>query len=238
MSGSATPLRCPGCGAQAKSDASTCEYCGSRLATASCPSCFGLLFDGAAYCQHCGAARSRVDGISEQRIPCPGCKGEMRWITLGETDLLECEQCEGTWIEAATFERLVADRESQAAILNVSGVPPRMPINVTEPVKYRPCPRCRKLMNRINFGRMSGAIVDVCRGHGTFLDRGELHQVVRFIQQGGLDRAREAERQELVDERWRNQMLERTPARLEPAQGPLAWNGKWLNDFLSALLDR
>jgi Zn-finger nucleic acid-binding protein len=93
-------------------------------------------------------------------------------------------------------------------------------------------------MNRINFGRMSGAIVDVCRGHGTFLDRGELHQVVRFIQQGGLDLARKAERQELADERWRHQMLDRRPARLEPAEGPFAWNGPSLKDFLSTLLDR
>ncbi len=28
------------------------------------------------------------------------------------------------------------------------------------------------------------------KGHGTFLDAGELHQVVTFIVQGGLDRAR------------------------------------------------
>ena len=36
-------------------------------------------------------------------------------------------------------------------------------------------------MNRLNFGRLSGTIVDMCNGHGTFLDRGELHQVVKFI---------------------------------------------------------
>ena len=48
-------------------------------------------------------------------------------------------------------------------------------------------------MNRINFGRMSGTVVDVCRAHGTFLDPGELHQIVDFIAEGGLDRAREAE---------------------------------------------
>lgn len=236
--GSVTTLRCPGCGAPAPGGASRCEYCRARLATASCPSCFGLLFDGAPFCQHCGAPRSRVEGVSEQRIPCPACKGDMRWVALGATDLLECEQCDGTWVEAAAFDRLVAHRESQAAILTVSRAPQRTPVNLKDPVKYRGCPRCGKLMNRINFGRMSGTIVDVCRGHGTFLDRGELHQVVRFVQQGGLDQAREAQRQELADERWRHQMLERTPGPIEPAEGPFAWNGRWLNDFLSALLDR
>ena len=58
-------------------------------------------------------------------------------------------------------------------------------------------------MNRMNFGRLSGTIVDVCRGHGTFLDRGELHQVVDFILRGGLDRARQAEREDLAEERRR-----------------------------------
>jgi len=55
-------------------------------------------------------------------------------------------------------------------------------------------------MNRVNFGRVSGAVVDVCKGHGTFLDAGELHQIVAFIVQGGLDRARAREKEELRDE--------------------------------------
>ena len=37
------------------------------------------------------------------------------------------------------------------------------------------------MMNRVNFGRLSGTIVDVCKGHGTFLDPGELHRIVEFI---------------------------------------------------------
>ena len=32
------------------------------------------------------------------------------------------------------------------------------------------------MMNRMNFGRLSGTVVDVCSGHGTFLDAGELHR--------------------------------------------------------------
>lgn len=236
--GAADTLRCPGCGAPAATDATRCEYCRSRLATVSCPSCFGLLFDGAGFCQHCGTARSRVDGISDQRIPCPACRGEMGWIRVGAIDLLECDRCDGTWIEAAAFEHLCADRANQGAVLHAPVAVRKAAVAPTQPVTYRGCPRCGKLMNRINFGRMSGAIVDVCRGHGTFLDRGELHQIVRFIQQGGLDRAREAERQELADERRQRGMLERTQARLEPGGGTAGWNGHWLSQFLRALLDR
>jgi hypothetical protein len=93
-------------------------------------------------------------------------------------------------------------------------------------------------MNRINFRRLSGTMVDVCRGHGTFLDRGELHQIVRFIQNGGLDRSRETQRQELVEQQQRLLNIERMQARLDPTPGPYAWNARRLEEFLTALLGR
>ena len=58
-------------------------------------------------------------------------------------------------------------------------------------------------MNRLNFGRLSGTIVDVCKGHGTFLDAGELHAIVRFIQGGGLDRARQRQIDDLKEQEQR-----------------------------------
>ncbi len=57
-------------------------------------------------------------------------------------------------------------------------------------VRYRPCPRCRKLMNRVNFASGAKVVLDICREHGTFFDRDELHRVVTFIQAGGMERAR------------------------------------------------
>jgi Zn-finger nucleic acid-binding protein len=207
MSGiQADALRCPNCGAPAAAEAARCEYCHSILARVSCPFCFNLLFDGAAFCPHCGTARSRADVADQQSTPCPACKGAMQWVKLGTTDLLECHACDGTWLEASAFERLCADRESQAGMLNQA--PPLKTTSATgrkppEQIHYRPCPRCGKLMNRMNFGRLSGTVVDVCKGHGTFLDRGELHQVVRFILEGGFDRVRRIEREELIEEQRR-----------------------------------
>lgn len=236
MSKDAT-LRCPSCGAPAGPEAARCEYCRSRLATVSCPSCFELLFDGASYCPHCGAARTRSERLDAPPIRCPACRADMRWVRLGTTDLLECEACDGTWIEAAAFERLCADREGQAAVLHKEQSDPSA-VRQQDRVRYRPCPRCGKLMNRMNFGRLSGAVVDVCRGHGTFLDRGELHQVASFILEGGLDRARQAEREELVEEqrRWRD--LQREQARLAPAGSSSAWDTTSLYQFLAALRGR
>jgi Zn-finger nucleic acid-binding protein len=64
------------------------------------------------------------------------------------------------------------------------------------------------MMNRQNFGRLSGTIVDTCAGHGTFLDRGELHQVVKFILEGGFSRMRQAELERIKEEQQRLRELE------------------------------
>jgi Zn-finger nucleic acid-binding protein len=206
-------LRCPSCGAPAAAGSAHCEYCRATLAQVSCPLCFKLLFQGAAFCPHCGTARSRTETVDEQSTACPACNGRMRWVKVGATDLLECETCDGTWLEAPTFERLCASRESQAGMLNhrpMTAEPAGSVLHkAQEGIHYRPCPRCKKLMNRLNFARLSGAVIDVCKGHGTFLDRGELHQVVRFILDGGLDRVRRVEREELIEEQRRLRELQR-----------------------------
>jgi Zn-finger nucleic acid-binding protein len=58
---------------------------------------------------------------------------------------------------------------------------------VEAPITYVRCPRCAKPMNRMNFGRRSGVIVDACRDHGTWLDAGELERVRDFVRAHGLD---------------------------------------------------
>jgi Zn-finger nucleic acid-binding protein len=58
-------------------------------------------------------------------------------------------------------------------------------------------------MNRSNFARSSGVILDVCKAHGVWLDRGELQRVIHFVESGGLTVAREREREELIEEQRR-----------------------------------
>jgi Zn-finger nucleic acid-binding protein len=229
-------LRCPACGARSRTGDARCEYCKAKLATVSCPSCFALLFEGSAYCPQCGAAQSRGEPVEARHARCPACRGSMRWITVGDLDLLECEGCDGTWVEADAFERLCANRQSQAAVLH--GTLPQPNAVTLQPTRYRPCLRCGTMMNRMNFGRRSGAVVDVCRGHGTFLDRGELHQVVRFIHAGGLDRARQAEIEELRDEQRRLQSLRQVSGQTTAVAGAFAWNEHWFREFMKALVEK
>ena len=196
----ASALHCPNCGAAAAPDQRRCGYCRARLATISCPSCFALMFEGAAFCQKCGARRARVEQAAATGR-CPGCRGELQRTAIGATSLLECAGCDGVWLDAEAFDRVCADHASRVAVLLRW---PEAPKAVRlDKVRYRPCVHCGTMMNRLNFGKLSGTIIDACRGHGTFLDAGELHAIVTFIEGGGLDRARQRAIEDLKDEERR-----------------------------------
>lgn len=224
MPGDASALHCPNCGAPAEPDARRCPYCEARLATVACPSCFGLMFEGAAYCPRCGAARARGQ-TEEEDARCPGCRQAMQRTRVGGTALLECAACDGIWMDASVFERLCADREAQAAVLHQ--FPERAPGATPGRIQYRPCARCARMMNRVNFGRISGTVVDVCRGHGTYLDAGELHRIVAFIQSGGLDRARERQLEELREQERRLNAAQAKLARDRGRANPQASLRDW-----------
>ena len=138
--------------------------------------------------------------------------------TLREIPLHECAKCFGLWLDTATFERICHDAEQQSAVLGSAQV-----IGGTSalaPVRYLRCPHCRDFMNRMNFARCSGVVVDICRAHGSWFDLNELHRIVHFIRAGGLDRARNKEKAELAEERRRLQAarLNREPSQPVPSK--------------------
>ena len=51
-------------------------------------------------------------------------------------------------------------------------------------------------MNRANFARVSGILIDRCRDHGFWFDAMELDAVLRFIKLGGERASGEREQQE------------------------------------------
>jgi hypothetical protein len=51
-------------------------------------------------------------------------------------------------------------------------------------------------MNRTNYGRISGVVLDVCKDHGLWFDQDELRQVLAFIDGGGLEKSRIRQAQE------------------------------------------
>jgi Zn-finger nucleic acid-binding protein len=226
----ASSLHCPNCGAAVQSEAGRCPFCRARLATVSCPSCFALMFADAAYCEKCGAKRARHEE-EEAHAACPGCKNALQRIAVGTTAMLECNACDGVWMDAQDFERLCASRDAQSAVLH--RLSRRESGNPTMRVQYRPCARCGKMMNRVNFGKVSGTVVDVCKGHGTFLDAGELHRIVAFILDGGLERARERRLDEIRDEERKLHDERRKAARDRDRQSSSAsLDAHGLQDFI------
>src|SRR5512132_210285 len=135
----ARSLHCPNCGAAAEPQAVRCPYCKARLATISCPKCFALMFEGTAFCPACGTAAARLqkDAVDAR---CPGCRNAMHQVSIGPASLLECDACDGVWIDAADFERICADRESRAAVLHRWTTAPAAVAG--QKIRYRPCVRC------------------------------------------------------------------------------------------------
>ena len=155
---------------------------------------------GARFCARCGAAMVRAVDEDAAPLSCPRCAETMTALTLGEASVRECGACGGLWLDASTLQRLCDAREQHASITGMlasrvptAGIP-------ADTVRYVPCPACHKLMNRINFARSSGVIMDVCKPHGVWLDRGELERVVGFVDGGGLTAAREHDRAQAVAE--------------------------------------
>jgi Zn-finger nucleic acid-binding protein len=123
----------------------------------------------------------------------------------------ECRGCAGLWVGRDAVQRLIAERLRPDALLGTGLPRPRPEPVAVAPVQYGACPDCGKIMNRVNFGRTSGIIVDVCGTHGTWFDADELRRVVEFVAAGGLEAARA---RELADAR------EAAP-RPTPVQGTL-----------------
>ena len=157
------------------------------------------MFLGSKHCQRCGAAAAVPELTHEKPRKCPRCKTLMVAVVIGTTKVLECEKCFGLWLDVPSFEKICADREQQSAVLGMASQAPSG--TFASKVNYVPCPECSQLMNRMNFARCSGVIVDICKQHGTWFDRDELSRIVEFISDGGLNAARAKERLEISEER-------------------------------------
>ncbi len=125
----------------------------------------------------------------------------MQSVVIGSTNVRECERCLGLWVDVPSFEKICADREQQAAVLGAASPAPGSSVTESHQIRYLPCPECDQLMNRINFARCSGVIVDICKGHGSWFDRDELSRIIEFIRAGGLEASREKEKAQIEEQR-------------------------------------
>lgn len=195
----ARSLRCPGCGAPVPPDAPQCPYCQAQLATVACPACFAMVPLSAEHCPSCGAAMAARTPVAADGAPCPACGKPLATSQVSGLETRACLACGGLWLDRAVFEALGASRERQGSVLGALPASSAPPVVAVAQVQYRPCPTCGQRMNRVNYARQSGVVLDVCKAHGLWFDRDELRRVLAFIAGGGLDRARERELEDLKE---------------------------------------
>ncbi len=186
-------LHCPGCGGPLAADHRACPRCGVTVATRRCGACFGLSLSDARNCRHCGSRLPEEDpGHRPDRLACCGCGAAMTPRRLEGTLFDECDHCGGLWLCPVTVHAVRSKAEARAMLRPFDLLPPGAGAEAAgarPAVTYRRCPVCARHMNRSNYARGSGVVIDLCRDHGSFFDRGELARIFRFIEEGGLEKA-------------------------------------------------
>lgn len=192
----AAVTRCAACGALVGESERVCSYCRAEVIRRPapsgpvCPVCYAQNPESARFCVSCGVAfLAQPVRATTQSLPCPVCPGTtLTPRSLGGIWVEECLSCLGLWTPGEVMDRLVdriRERLESSAPHASAGHRERRSRWQPE-FTYRKCPECGAMMQRRNFGRRSGVVVDWCASHGTWLDANELEDVASFVIEGGL----------------------------------------------------
>ncbi|HVJ92008.1 MAG TPA: zf-TFIIB domain-containing protein [Labilithrix sp.] len=189
-------MACTYCGNKCPTTLRVCPHCDVRFDNVRCVRCYTLQPPGAFACARCGQALELEPLLDATDAPCPRCKAPLEAAggagAWEGARIHECPRCGGMFVPREVLADILCRAEVAGPFPDVR--PGRIP--PLAQVTYIPCPMCHASMNRVNFGKMSGVIVDVCRTHGTWFDDGELTRVVAFAASGGLEKARAREAEE------------------------------------------
>jgi Zn-finger nucleic acid-binding protein len=245
--------RCSSCGAIAREDARSCEYCGAEIAWSGgtgdlvCPECYARNATDARFCVACGVRfEPQPVATTCETVDCIRCGIPMPGRALAGVLVHECPRCSSLWVPGNRFDALVERAAASPRAVTPAGAdaaPPRVQGGnpLAESVQYRRCPACKQLMTRRNFRRVSGVVIDRCAEHGTWLDADELEEIAGFVASGGLARAAEHEAKEAARHRAAASPADRTDTTLhrvlteDPATGD-AWER--LSKLMGLLMTR
>ncbi|MCQ8181165.1 zf-TFIIB domain-containing protein [Methylomonas sp. SURF-1] len=175
-----------------------------------CMQCSAPLPANTQVCRYCGV-RNDMDLLGRQAVrvadagvkrQCPNCAIGLQTVALsreGTLHIERCSECFGLFFDPGELEVLLEDSVAPVADFNL---PLLQNINreryqADRPVKYLKCPVCQVLMNRMLYGYQSGVVVNRCKGHGVWLDNGQISHLLEWKKAGGqlLDRKKTTERQ-------------------------------------------
>ncbi len=138
---------------------------------------------------------------------CPRCNCGLMTIDLTNNGALlieRCERCFGLFFDIGELEAYLESSNKRKSDINYHIITTLTNENHHQehPVMYLRCPVCKNLMNRINYGKKSGVVVNKCPNHGIWLDSGCLDHLVGWTRAGGMELDRickeEAKEQEIM----------------------------------------
>lgn len=106
-------------------------------------------------------------------MECPVCEKPMVTMELDEVEIDHCLGCGGIWLDSGELELLLGN-PSRAASLLASFHPAGA---AEDP---RRCPICLHKMEKVHLAReVTNIVIDRCRRHGLWFDRGELTNIIK-----------------------------------------------------------
>lgn len=166
-------MKCKFCSAPLPKRGPICDYCGQRN-----PLNLGVL------------SKIEIEGKNEEH-DCPVCDAAFENINIGLKERIlvkRCNDCDGVFITEDVLEHLIKREKNEVnkvdhRVLRFIQDNPRQKKETV--IRYRKCPVCDSMMQRINYRAVSGVIVDRCLRHGVWLDGGELRQLFEWKVAGG-----------------------------------------------------
>ena len=129
---------------------------------------------------------SQVD--TSRSLYCPDCKKPLTLVLKEDIDVHACSSCEGIWVDAGDEKILLHIKPEVFTVEELRNLRKfYTSLGVLEEVRYRKCPVCCILMNRVNWGGLSGVIVDKCAQDGAWYQKGEVEKICEYIALGGIE---------------------------------------------------
>jgi len=136
---------------------------------------------------------------------CPRCQGvKLQIIGIQRhAEVDRCEHCHGIFFDNGELEHLVEALASKPGWVDKDRlnaiVREETPTEDFKNFTYLKCPECSEMMQRKAYGAKSGVVTDRCRKHGTWLDGGELHRILKWASAGGRDHDTKVKKQQAED---------------------------------------